>query len=259
MNYRLIDFDNYLKDHVSAGTRKLYIHDVGVFLDKYREHDVGVEEAQEYIDSLKSLSPSTVAIIAHGIMRWFKWKGTPIDLDIPTVRTPNPEYISLEQFRVLLGACRSAVERLLLVLLFDTGARISEILNLKLADVHYDMKTVTVTRKGGKIQDVNVSDDAMNDLSNWIESRNLDSPKIFGEMNYQDAWKLIKEIGLRVKIDLHPHMLRHSRAIQMLKAGAPMHIVQQHLGHINIATTANIYGRFNTADLRPQIPVWNKT
>jgi integrase/recombinase XerD len=259
MNAKLIEFNDYLeKRRTSEGTRKLYIDDLEHWLDSAYSDDLTQAGAQAYIDSLTRLSPATIAIIVHAIMKWFKWQGKPIELDSPKVRQSDPQYLTVDEFSLVLDKCVGQLEKTMLVVLFDSGVRISELINLKLSDVDYTAKTIRVTRKGGKVDVVNVSDRALNELSLWIETRNIDSERIFGEMDYYTAWGIFKTIGRRIGKNLHPHMLRHSRAIQMLIAGAPMHVVQQHLGHLNIATTANIYGKFTAGDLRKQIPDWSK-
>jgi integrase/recombinase XerD len=214
------------------------------------------ETAQEYIDSLTNLSPATVAINAHAIMSWFRFQGHPITLDMPKVQQPDPEYLTIDEVKDAIVKCQSQLEKTLFVVLFDSGVRIKELITLRIENIDYNKKTITVTRKGGKIETVNVSDNALNELSLWLESRDFASDNVFGQLNYQSAWHIFKNIGARIGKDLHPHMLRHARAIQMLTAGAPMHIVQQHLGHKNLATTANIYGKFTVSDLRKQIPDW---
>ena len=259
MNTKLTEFNAYLTKHRSEGTRNLYIDDLTHLLDRMDDDELTKETAQEYIDSLKNLSPATIAINAHAIMNWFRFQGHPITLDMPKVQQPDPEYLTVDEVKEAIKRCQSQLERTLFVVLFDSGVRIKELINLRLDNIDYNNKTITVTRKGGKIDTVNVSDNALNELSLWLESRDFTSDNVFGELNYQSAWHMFKNIGARIGRDLHPHMLRHARAIQMLVAGAPMHIVQQHLGHKNLATTANIYGKFTVSDLRKQIPSWDGT
>jgi integrase len=256
---RLVDFDEYLvKRKVAQGTRKLYIDDLSIWLETIDNPEPTQADAQKYIDSLTRLSAATIAIIAHAMMKWFKFRGIVLELETPKVRQSDPQYLTVKEFSDALEKCVSQLEKTMLIVLFDSGVRISELINLNLSDINYTNKTITVTRKGGKVDTVNISDKALNELSRWIESRNITSDRIFGEMTYYTAWEIFKKIGLRIGKHLHPHMLRHSRAIQMLIAGAPMHIVQQHLGHVNIATTANIYSKFTVGDLRKQIPDWSK-
>ena len=192
------------------------------------------------------------------MMRYFKFNGIIVELETPKIFQPDPQYISVDEFSKAIETCTSQLETTMLIVLFDSGVRIKELINLKLSDINYTAKTITVTRKGGKTDVVNVSDKALNELSNWIETRGIDSERVFGEMQYMDAWHIFKTIGKRIgRNELHPHMLRHSRAIQMLIAGAPLLIIQQHLGHKNVAMTANIYAKFTVKDLRPQIPDWS--
>ena len=255
MNMNLKDFNDYLKKRVSDGTRKIYIDHLTAWFKKL-DGEPTKRDAQEYIDTLSKLSPNTIGIIGHSIMRWFKWNDMDIKLDLPTIRIKEPEYLNTEQFKKFVNSCVTLQEKVIAVGLFDTAVRISEFINLTLDDIHYDTKTITVRRKGGRKEDVNISDKALELIKEWLERRKIDSYRLFGEMTYYDAWTLLKGVAYRAGLEFHPHMLRHSRAVQMLGANAEMHVVQQHLGHVNLATTANIYGKFKTVDLKKKIPDW---
>lgn len=257
MDSRLAKFDEYLSDprRCSTGTRKLYIDDLSNWLETIGSNKPTQANAQAYLNTLTRLKPNTIAIIGHAMMRYFKFNGIVVELETPKIFQPDPQYLSLDEFSKAIETCSSQLETTMLIVLFDSGVRIKELINLKLSDINYAAKTITVTRKGGKVDVVNVSDKALNELSNWIETRGIDSEKVFGELRYYDAWQVFKRIGARIgRKELHPHMLRHSRAIQMLIAGAPMHVVQQHLGHKNESMTSAIYAKFTVSDLRKQIP-----
>jgi integrase/recombinase XerD len=251
---QLFNFDTYLEKRVSAGTRKLYMRSIEIWFQNLGSSEPTKELAQQYIDSLVKLAPNTVAIIAHAIMRYFRWIGQAVELDRPKVHVPEPEYLSVDQVKQLKNASITQLERTLVVLVFDSGIRISEFLNLTVDNIHFDTKMITVTVKGNRVVDVNIGDTAIDELSKWLETRPIKSNRVFGDMNYQSAYKMLRAIGARVNIEVHPHMLRHSRAIQMLTAGTEMYVVQQQLNHVNLGTTANIYGRFKAIDLRKKIP-----
>lgn len=254
----LIRFERYLTQHSQPGTTRMYCYAVRSWFNSANGNGATKESAQKYIDSLvkKGLSASTVALRAHAIMRLFKFRGKPISLDCPTIRMPQPKYLTLDKVNALLASSSSQLELTLITVLFDTAVRISELLNLELNDIDWNGKTVTVVRKGGRRQEVNVSDRALEVLAVWIAAQPQKTKMVFGSLEYWDAWSIVKGIGKRAGISVTPHTLRHSRARQMLKSGATLHDVQQHLGHSSITTTANIYGMFTASDLRERIPSW---
>lgn len=254
----LHSFKKYIQDRASQGTAVVYMYALQRWIDWLNGRVPNAQSAQEYVDYLASAgkSASTVNLRAHAIMRYLKWRGTPIDLECPTIRMGEIKYLLIRQVEELLAACTNLLERVLTTVLFDTAVRVSELLNLEVGDIDYEHKFISVVRKGGMREEVNISDKALAVLDEWLEARSSDQKRVFMGLSYYDAWVIIKNVGKRIGVDMHPHMLRHSRAIQMLLSGATLHDVKGHLGHKSITTTANIYGRFKAADLRERIPAW---
>jgi site-specific recombinase XerD len=215
---------------------------------------------QRYIDTMaEKYSSSTVNIAAHAIMRWYKWKGTPLELDIPSVEYPRPDYLNMNQIYALMNNCTSLLENVLVVVLFDTAVRISELLNLKISDINWRKGFIGVVRKGNRPDQVNIGPRALKLLKEYVDNRNTlgdDDDRVFMGLTYMDAWRKINAIGKRANIDVHPHILRHSRAIQMLMDNTEPYVVQQHLGHLRLSTTMDIYGKFIVTDLKKKIPSW---
>jgi len=216
------------------------------------------QTAQAFLDTVQDSgrSANTIAVKANAIRRWFKWKGNPISLDARPPHIPAPEYVTEEELGRLITACRSPLEKAILIGLFDTGCRISEWINIKTTDINWQEGLIKVTRKGGRETWVNASSHALNALEEWLNVRKSASELVFLGMTRQCAWGVIRQVGQRIGIELHPHMLRHSRAVQMLIAGADMHTTQQHLGHTSINTTMNIYSQLKPNDLKSLIPDW---
>ena len=257
----LTKFRDYLSLRVQPGTVTVYMNALQMWFGWFASNNGGSQTAataQSYIDSLAKAgkAPSTISTRAHAIMRYFKWKGITVRLDCPTIRIGEPEYLSMKEFETVLKACESSLEKVLVVVLFDTAIRISELLNLDMADIDRENGLIGVTRKGGRLEMVNISDKALAELDAWVEVRKSKSKRVFMDLEYYDAWRIIKKLGKKTGIKMHPHILRHSRAIQMLMNGATLHDVQLHLGHKSSVTTANIYGRFKAIDTKSRIPSW---
>ena len=264
----LSGFSSYLTTRVSKGTKELYminiIHWVRWVLQNVNSvNKTGIVEAlneksaQDYINVLtKSKSSSTASVSGHAVLRFLRWRGIDTKLEMPPITFSEPKYKTMDQVNKVLSHCDTPLEKTLITMLFDSGVRINELLNLKLSDIDWKMTTITVTRKGGRRDDVNISDRSITVLSEWLSNRKFKSDRVFGDLTYYQSWKIIKKIGIRSGIRITPHTFRHSRAVQMLKSGTDMYVVQQHLGHRRIATTMDIYGRFKAADLKDKIPDW---
>ncbi len=259
MNYEreLTLFESYLIDHVSPGTTKVYIDALRHWFASLNGTNPSPKAAQAYVDTMaKGKSASTTSLRAHAIMRYFRWKGVQVRLDCPTIRMGEPEYLTMSQVDKVLAACTTVLERTLVTVLFDTAVRISELLNIELDDINWDLGLILVRRKGGRKEEVNISDKGLAALEEWLSARSFKSKRVFMGLTYYDAWVTVKAIGRRAGIPLHPHIFRHSRAIQMLMNGAELHTVQGHLGHKSSVTTSNIYGRFKAVHLKELVPAW---
>lgn len=253
-------FGAYLTERVSPGTVGVYLHSLRLWFESLDGVKPSKEAAQSYLDRLTAsgISPSTVNLRAHAIIRWFKWKERPITLDCPTIRYKDPEYLMIEEIEKLIEGSSTMFEEVLVVVLFDTAVRINELLGLGVDDIDWANGFISVVSKGGqgRKEQVNISEKGLKALENWLEARTEDSKRVFMDIDYNYAWRTIKKLGKRVGLEVHPHTFRHSRAIHMIMNGSELHTVKEHLRHRNIATTINIYGRFKAVHLKKLVPTW---
>lgn len=254
----LSEYREYIAGRVSPLTAKVYVEAVSALFKHMNGDLLTPKLAQGYIDTItkSGLSPSTVNLRANAIMSLFRWKGVKLHLDCPSVKIKPPEYLKAPELEKVIASCQTQLEKTLVVVLYDSAVRISELLNIDIDAIEWKLKTITVKRKGGRIQDVNVTDKGMLELKNWMKTRRTSSSRVFGDLTYYHTWIILKDVGKRAGVKVHPHIFRHSRAIAMLKAGVKPYIVQQHLGHKSITTTMDIYGMFMAQDLRAEIPEW---
>jgi integrase/recombinase XerD len=152
-------------------------------------------------------------------------------------------------------------DRALLELLYATGARVSEMVNLSIGDIDFDERLVRVFGKGSKERIVPYGSAASTALEEWFSSagrarlvperwkRRDDAEAVFlnqrgGRLSRQGAWLVINKYGTLAGITDHlsPHVLRHSCATHLLDHGADLRIVQEMLGHASISTT-QVYTR----------------
>ncbi len=176
-------------------------------------------------------------------------------IDLPKTSLKLPDVLSVEEVRRLLNAPGSASpqgirDAAMLEVLYAAGLRVSELVGLKLLDVHLDAGFVRVMGKGSKERVVPIGQYAREKtllyLSN-ARSRLLadrPSPHLFiaragRPITRQGFWKLLRRYaeaaGLIKRVT--PHSLRHSFASHLLEGGADLRAVQVMLGHADIATT----------------------
>lgn len=183
-------------------------------------------------------------------------------------------YLTVEEVKAILSApdtetVRGRRDKVLLTVMYDTGARVSEICNLKVDDLRLEKpETVKITGKGNKIRIVPVMGNTAEILRKYIEENNLNTLKYstreFLFSNAQNhkftragiAYILNKyaamaeeKSGLTFNIETHPHVLRHSKAVHMLEAGVPLIYIRDFLGHASVKTT-EIYARVSQQSKR---------
>jgi len=141
-------------------------------------------------------------------------------------------------------------DRAMLELMYATGLRVSELVNLELASLGLNQGVVRILGKGGKERLVPLGEEALSWLQRYLgESRpalmrGADSPLVFvttrkAGMTRQAFWHAIRKYAGVAGIDkaVSPHMLRHSFATHLLNHGADLRVVQLLLGHSDLSTT----------------------
>jgi integrase/recombinase XerD len=218
---------------------------------------------------LKASSVARVLSGVRGLHRFWLMEQITVNDVAATVKPPNtakrlPKAISLQNVEKLLAAAGpdpsddDAValdpirvrDRALLELLYATGGRVSEIVNLDLDDL-IDKTLLRLFGKGSKERVVPVGSYAQRALENYLvrvrpslASLGKGTPAVFlnqrgGRLSRQSAWQIIADAAEKAGLDGHisPHTLRHSFATHLLEGGADVRVVQELLGHSSVATT----------------------
>jgi integrase/recombinase XerD len=182
-----------------------------------------------------------------------------------------PQTLTEEQFEQLVAACRRLRDKFLLHLLYHTGMRIGQALGLRLEDIrswdneiHVVPRTTNANSMRAKAQEPNtihVGEDLMALYADYLvyEFGETDSDYVFvnlwdGEigqpMTYSAVTDLFHRLHKKTGIRIHPHMLRHTHATELIRDGWDAAKVQKRLGHASVQTTLNIYTHLNDEDLK---------
>ena len=153
-------------------------------------------------------------------------------------------------------------DRTILELLYATGMRVTELIQIEIDDVNLIMGFVKVFGKGNKERIIPLGDTVIEYLDTYINNvrpqllkktvTNVLFLNLHGRpLTRQGIWKLIKQYGLRANINktLTPHTLRHSFATHLLENGADLRAVQEMLGHSDISTT-QLYTHVSKTQIR---------
>ncbi|AVK99923.1 site-specific tyrosine recombinase XerD [Pediococcus inopinatus] len=178
-----------------------------------------------------------------------------LKIDTPKAAHHLPQVLSSKEVEDLLQVPDTnkplgVRDRTLLEVMYATGLRVSEAVNLKLDDLRLEMGLISTIGKGDKQRIIPIGDVAIHWLSIYLEGareqllRGKNNPFVFlnnhGEqLTRQGIWKNLKVIVKKAGItkDVTPHTLRHSFATTLLENGADLRTVQELLGHADISTT----------------------
>lgn len=214
-------------------------------------------DAQAFLEYRESLGrkPATLAVDAYALTRYLRWKGIDVGrLERPNVTLPAPEYLSRQEIQVLLEAAESPLLQCIVAVLYDSGARIREILGVAMDGVDPE-GFLQVRRKGGRADTAIITDWAKQYLDSWLEVRGSRHPMLFLDYKYESVRRWLKKAAIKGGIKkFHPHMLRHSRAVHLREEGMEWEDIGYLLGHVDVRTTINIYGRPTAQDLRQRVP-----
>lgn len=189
-------------------------------------------------------------------------------LDTPRLRRRLPEVLTVEEVEALLASCdvtkpSGVRDRAMLELMYSSGLRVSEVVLLEFQHVDFEEQMLRLWGKGFKERVVPFGERAKDALLEYMHgARNLllkggRSRYIFVSgpsgkpLSRQGVWNMVKRYALRAGIrkNVTPHTLRHTFATHLLEGGAELRIVQEFLGHSDIATT-QIYTHVNRRLLR---------
>lgn len=172
------------------------------------------------------------------------------------------KYLKEGELKALLEAPRRMRDRLIIKLLYETGMRVGELAALTIGDVDLDSSELTIQQakrheEGRKVPIVNSWTKAM--LRDYIGTRKNRKDPLFvsnkrGALSRRQIERLVYNYAERVGIDKdkrHPHVLRHTHAVQALKSGIDLRTLQQNLGHSSIEVTA-IYLTMDIDDRKEQ-------
>lgn len=187
-------------------------------------------------------------------------------LNTPKEERELPVVLSVEEMETLLHSPDSTAQGIrdnaIMELLYASGLRVSELINLKLGDLNLDMGFIRVYGKGDKERIVPTTEYVADKLNNYIKNQRLtllkhENTDILFLTNRgkgftrQGLWKTIKKYVLisGINKNITPHTFRHSFATHLIENGADLRAVQEMLGHSDISTT-QVYTQISASKIR---------
>lgn len=283
-------FKNYLKleRSLSENSIEAYLHDViklkqfselsNTGADPLKITGADIKEFIAYINELGMTAHSQARILS-GLKAFYKYllyedlvEADPTQLiEGPKLGRKLPDTLNFHEIEELLQAIDLSTpegqrNRAILEVLYSSGLRVSELVNLHLSHVYFDIGFLRVIGKGNKERLVPIGKDAMKFLKIYIEEIRVHVPVVSGYehfvflnrrgknlsrvMIFTIIKNLAKAIGMKKNIS--PHTFRHSFATHLIEGGADLRAVQEMLGHESITTT-EIYTHLDRDYLRQVI------
>jgi integrase/recombinase XerD len=176
-------------------------------------------------------------------------------LESPKLTRPLPDVLSVAEVERLLGTpdtrdWQGIRDKAALELMYATGMRVSEVVDLPTGTVNLDVGFIKCKGKGDKERVVPIGSKARDSILRYMDKvrprllkgrsdNHLFLSRLGKRVSRQSFWKMIKKYARAAKIkkEITPHTLRHSFATHLLERGADLRVVQEMLGHSDIATT----------------------
>ncbi len=260
-------FLNY-KKRLSNNTCLSYQNDLKIFYNYCQNNNLDIKNVNEQIinEFLYSLSNEytqlSIARMTSALKKFYDFVNNEFNIKNNAMKHIKvkqnhhhlPNYLNLEEIEQLLNfdclSYNDYLDKALISLLYSSGLRVSELINLKVHNIYLNERVVKVIGKGNKERFVPMSDNTCKyiiDYLNYSRAKNYDykqdflffinnsNKKITRQMVYNHLNVRQKNTNITKKIS--PHTLRHSFASSLINNGANLRVVQELLGHSDISTT----------------------
>ena len=277
----MLDYKNYLliDRHYSNNTIASYMNDLNIFISYLDSLNIDYLKVtrEDILNYLKNIKDKNELTLSHNIsvLRSFykflmleeKISKNPMEnIDLPKLSKKLPSVLTVDEVDKLLNIDLNDMydyrNKAMLELLYASGLRVSELINLKVEDVDMENDLVKTLGKGSKMRIIPFGNYALEALKKYIYEYRSDfikkevSEYLFlnnhgKKMTRQGFFKILKGIALKqgIEKEISPHTIRHSFATHLLNGGADLRSIQEMLGHSNLATT-QIYTNISREELK---------
>jgi integrase/recombinase XerD len=259
MDLKLLESELRLRGF-SQETVKSYIIHNKKFIQYIQKKSEDITEADikiylNYLIMEKSNSNSTIALVKSALVFYYNnILNKKINIKTPKIPKKVPIVLTKNEIKSLISSTKNLKHKLLIELLYSSGLRLSEMVNLKVHDLELEEEIGWVrSGKGSKDRMFLLSKKVIADLNKYL--KNHTSEYLFEgrteKYSPRTIQKIVKQTAKKanIKKNVHPHVLRHSFATHLLEDGTDIRYIQALLGHSNLSTT-QIYTSVSTKKLK---------
>lgn len=287
----ILEYENYLRleKHYSEKTISSYSSDLHKFysfafdkgVNPFKVNNSFIRTFLSY-ERLNDISKKTIKRELSALRNFYRFlevngviKYNPfLAITSPKPDIKYPKVLYEDEINKLLKANNERTDELkdrdqaILELLYDSGIRASELINLNLSNIDFNGRLINVFGKGSKERLVPFSDIARAALKKYIKglrtelllkSEEEELPTVVflnskgKKLTIRGLEYILKQVEMKtgVFLDLHPHMLRHTFATHMLEHGADLRVIQKMLGHASVSTT-QVYTHVTTEAMKSE-------
>jgi len=267
-SYDLLKYADFVSENfklkspnrIKVSNIKDFISSIQTVPQKKSEKPIHIKSVSRQISSMKGYHQY---LINEGLA-----KKNPVEkISSPKIPKTQPQYLSVNEIKNILNAVDltkkySLRDLAIIKLLYGSGLRVSELLEMKLTDIRWEENFILVTGKGSKERYVPINESALQSIKNYLENvrpilaaKNRSKGILF--LNYRgfkltrmSIWNLIQNLTKKAGItkNISPHTIRHSFATHLIEGGADLRVLQEMLGHSDIIST-QIYSHLDKTTL----------
>ncbi len=232
------------------GSSGLTIRNYSWFVEKFLEkinkkiEDLNGDDAKAFlVEMLDEKSRSTVSLAASSLRFFYNLLGkTDIKINLPKKERKLPNILTKSEISKLIHSADNLKSKLIISMLYSSGMRVSEVVNLKRQDLDLENSEGTIKNgKGSKDRLFMINKDLCEGLTKYLE-KYRENIYLFSKekpLTTRNIQKIInktsKKAGIKKRVT--PHTLRHSFATHLLESGTDIRVIQVLLGHENLQTT----------------------
>jgi len=242
----------------SEFTVRNYMWFIKKFIEKTSKplEQINEDDAKTFLVEILDKKANSTTFLAFSSLKFLfsEVLKKPLILKLPKKEKKFPNVLTKEEFKTLVENAETYKSRLIMLLLYSSGLRVSELVNLKRADMNFNEKFGLVKQgKGKKDRFFQISDKISEMLKQYFE-KTPEHSFVFSKekpLTPRNIQKIIKKAAFKagIKKKVTPHTMRHSYATHLLDSGVDIRHIQTLLGHENLSTT-QLYTHVSTEALK---------